>query len=498
MKLIAGPWSPDQPAFGNPGLVRAENVIPAANHYLPFPQATSLGISGLSGQAEGMTVATPPTATSPVLFAAFGGRIWRIPGSSSAPVDVSQDIDYGYSMAVGDRWRWLQYGSLQLAASINAEVQQFDLTNLAGTFADLSGAPKAQFIAGIRDFVMLGDVDEAPDGRVRQRLRWHGFNASSGLPDPTEWTISLETRSDFNDVPDLGEMTGLTGGQFGIALFKHGIARIDFGGDLLFSIPVVDSNIGCEVPGSVVQYGAETYFWSDEGIFKTAGGPAVPVGTERVNRWLQDNFDLSQSDQVWAQPDYSKGIIVWLFPGAGDMRRGLIYRPAVDQFSNIPTLEVQSLGPTVSFGLDLDDEYEWPDLDTDPRNLDDPRLWVGGFLRLGAQTVDNYDDAGDLASFDGQPMNALLQWSELEPQEGGRSAATHALAFHDGGTATITIRSRERVADSLVTKGPFKVQGDGWFRMRACGRFHQPRLELTGTWATARGLDLRFASLGWR
>jgi hypothetical protein len=505
-KLVCGPFLPDQPAFANPGLVRAENVIPAFDHYLPFPSAVTLGLEGLSGQAEGMTVAFP-TAGNPVLFTAFGGFLWRIPSLTLAPVNVSQNTIAGYSMNLGDRWRFVQYGNLQLATNYNDPVQVFDVSNVSGSFGDLTYGPRAKYITRIRDFVMLGYVNEDPDGEVPYRLRWHGINPATGLPDIEEWTISLETRSDFQDVSDLGEMMGLTGGRFGIALFRKGIARVDFGGQFLFEPHVIDDNIGCMVPGSVVRYGDETYFWGDEGIFKTNGGPAARVGTERVNRYLTRELDISRFDDVWAYPDYGRGIIIWTLPVvASSSSRLLIYRPALDRFS-IAEVDVDSLGPMTSFGLDLDDDDAFPDLDTDERDLDDPTLWVTGALSIGAQiensdAVYDYDeDSGDVVTFTGAPLPATLEWGEFEPGDGLRFVLNRGLAYHEGGEAQITIRSREKQsgdAANLTTFGPFSPQADGWFRFRVPSRFHRVRMTLSGNWSTVKGLDIRGVPLGQR
>lgn len=505
MKFAAAPWLPDQPDFGNPGMTLARNVIPGADHYLPFPAATTRGIEGMLGQAEGLTVGLAPTGT-PVQFSASGGVIYRIPGLTTPPIDVSRDAEYElpYNMLSNDRWRWVQYGNLQLAAQISEPLQGFDLSNLSGTFEDVLNAPKARYVARIRDFTMLGYVDEAPDGPVPYRLRWHGFNTATGLPDITEWTISLETRSDFQDVSDLGEMTGLTGGEFGIALFRRGIARIDFGGQFLFEPRVVDDNLGCEVPGSVAQYGAATYFWNEEGIFRTRGGPAEPVGHERVNRHLRRILDSGHLEGTWAFPDYGRGLIVWLVPIAGGVSL-LVYRPSVDRFTEVEA-SLDSLGPTMSFGLDLDDPDEFPDLETDPRNLDNPALWLGGLLRLGGQVEDasegdGYETGTDIASFDGQALAGELEWGELEPGDGQRFQVNRAQVYHTGGTAQVSIVSREAMAGagaSPVVNGPYSPQSDGIYRFKANGRYHKLRVQIDGGWQDVRGADARGAPLGMR
>lgn len=507
MKFPAVPWSPDQPALGSQFLTIAQNVIPGADHYRSFPSATAQGFDGMTGLAEGLTVGLRPTG-EPVQFAASGGSIYRIPGRTVPVVDVSRDAEYGasYTILPNDRWRWAQYGSSQLAAQISEPLQYFDMSNISGNFRDVPNAPKAKFIARIRDFTVLGDIEEAPDGRIPYRLRWHGFNTATGLPDITQWTIGLDTRSDFQDVSDLGEMTGLTGGEFGVSLFRRGIARVDFGGQFLFEPRVVDNNIGCEVAGSVVQYGATTYFWSDEGVYRTSGGPAELVGTERVNRYLRGILDLGRTEDVWAHPDYGRGLIVWVVPITGASRL-LVYRPALDRFSTLE-VDLDSIGPTISFGLDLDDVTEFPDLDTDPRNLDDPALWTGGLLKLGGQVetgvgVDDYgyETETDLVAFDGTPLPGMLEWGEMEPGDGQRFLLTRAQIYHEGGTAQVVIGSREKLAgdgSNVVYSTPFNQQSDGFYRFRREGRYHRLRILLNDEWQTLRGADVRGAALGMR
>ena len=101
----------------------------------------------------------------------------------------------------------MQFGEYVIAAGgTGEELQKWQLgTDTA--FANLAGSPpKADFIAVVRDFVWVGNIDEG-SGRVPFRVRWSGFNDIDG------WTTGTD-QSDFQDLPDSGAVTGLVGGEY--------------------------------------------------------------------------------------------------------------------------------------------------------------------------------------------------------------------------------------------------------------------------------------------
>ncbi|BCV05594.1 MAG: hypothetical protein CM15mV111_210 [uncultured marine virus] len=110
-------------------------------------------------------------------------------------------------------------------------------------FSDLSAdAPKAKYIAVVRDFVMTGFTNTTAAGTKPYRTQW------SALGDATSWAVSATTQADFQDIDDLGDITGLVGGEYATILLEKGIVRASYiGSPLIFQFDKVELNRGCKV-----------------------------------------------------------------------------------------------------------------------------------------------------------------------------------------------------------------------------------------------------------
>ena len=76
--------------------------------------------------------------------------------------------------------------------------------------------------------MFCANIDEG-SGRKPFRVRW------SGLNDETSWTTGTD-QSDFQDVfgGDIGQITGLVGGESATIFMENGIAVAYYVGSLLF------------------------------------------------------------------------------------------------------------------------------------------------------------------------------------------------------------------------------------------------------------------------
>ena len=69
-----------------------------------------------------------------------------------------------------------------------------------GDLASISpDAPKAKYLAQVRDFTVVGNTIDPIDGAQAYRIWWHGF--TNGLPNPRNW---LDGQSDFATINDIG------------------------------------------------------------------------------------------------------------------------------------------------------------------------------------------------------------------------------------------------------------------------------------------------------
>ena len=239
--ITLGEWLPDQADMMNPGVTVATNVLPAANGYrsmqgfVEYSNAASDTIRGI--------FAAKDAADNTKLFAGDATELY-LHASSDNDLDAVGKAA-GYDLTGGERWRFVQFGDDVIAAGgIGEEIQKFTL-GTDTVFSDLStDAPKADFIAVVRDFVWTGNIDEG-SGRKSYRVRWSGFNST------TSWTSGTD-QSDFQDLVDSGSVTGLVGGEYCTILMEKAIFRATYSGlPLVFQFDKVVQNRGCNFPNSV-------------------------------------------------------------------------------------------------------------------------------------------------------------------------------------------------------------------------------------------------------
>lgn len=490
MKLTLGEWLPDQATVNGPGLVLSTNALPAATHYRSWQAPLPIvGPQIFQYPYQGLFLGYRPN-----------GGIWMIVGSAAAltlqttPGGAAQFFGGPYSLTEFDRWRGVQHENALILTSYVDPIQVCDLGGVGG-FTVLGGSPpKARYIAIIKGFVVVAYTNDNVDGEVANRVRWHGY--VNGLPDITSWAVSASTQADFQDVSGIGQITGLTGGEFGTVLGTKGIVRMTFGGPALFDFAVVERGVGCEIPQSVVQYGQQTFFLGQDGFYAFNGSQAQPIGRERVDRWFAADYTHGLEHRMWAAVDTENGLVCWLYPGVGAVdgvpNRMLVYHVTLNRWSVIH-INAQWIGEVMSFGLDLDNEQQFPNLDTDDRNLDDPRLWAD-LPRFGCIMP-----TGHISAFIGPPLPATFQFNELELAEGRRAVVKSAIVEHDGGSATVQIGKRERLGpnNQIAWSNPHPRQADGWYRMREAAHYHTPRLDLID-WQKANAVELEATALGRR
>ena len=105
----------------------------------------------------------------------------------------------------------------------------------------------------------------------------------SDINDPTDWTAGAASQSDYQELPDGGDITGITGGEFGIVFLEKAIVRMSYiGSPLFFQFDTISRNVGCVEGGSIAQYGGVTYFLSDDGFYSCNGQQVVGIGSEKA------------------------------------------------------------------------------------------------------------------------------------------------------------------------------------------------------------------------
>jgi hypothetical protein len=480
-----GEWLPDQPDYQNAGVVTATNVVPAANGYTSLRDFVAYSTDA-TDTIKGIYAGKSDTGDVK-LFAGDSGRLYEFNSTDSGLDDISDTG--GYSLNDSERWRFVQFGNQVIAAGgIGEELQEFTL-GTSTDFAVLStDAPKADFICVVRDFVWTGNIDEG-SGRKPYRVYWSGFN------DTTSWTSGTD-QSDFQDIPDAGEIRGLVGGEYCTILMERAIVRATYSGlPLVFQFDKVETARGCSVSGSVCNVGHNVFYLSDDGFYMFNGQSSQPIGAEKVNRFFFDDADASHYDKMTATVDPEAQLAVWSYVSnsAQDESpdRLLIYNYALNRWS-IANVKADLVAPffTSAYTLEQLDQIA-SSLDDLPASMDSPLYKGGAYLFGGAR-------GKKIFTFTGDPLDGTIETGETGLATGNHTIVTRAYPYHRGGTVTVEVGTRNLHSDAVSFTTPTAPNDDGFAPFRKQGRYHRARFNISGNWEFAQGMDIEARKVGRR
>jgi len=479
-----GEWLPDQPDFQNVGATEAKNVMPSASGYTPIK-----ALEALSGAADNRIRGIFPakdTSSNIKLFAGDAGKLYLFDATDSGLDDVSKSG--GYSLQSEDYWRFVQFGNRVIAAGgINAPTQQF-VVGTDTAFSDLTGCPKAKFVANVRDFVMTAHIDESGT-TTPYRVRWSAIN------DATSWTIGTD-QADSQDIADAGEITGLVGGEYATILLERAIVRATYvGTPLIFQFDKVETTRGCQFPGSVANVGHTVFYLSNDGFYAFDGQQSTPIGAEKVNRWFFDEFDAQNSERLSCAVDPKNQVVMWSFVSnsatAVEPDKVLIYNYALQRWS-YGEFETEFLAPyfTAGYTVETLDNIS-SSIEDLPASLDSDLYKGGGYIFGGSKDK-------KLHSFTGSPIAATVETAEFALGQNRHAVVNRVIPLTQGGAVTVQVGTRNRQTDQQSFGTAASLNTQGFCPTRAQGRFHTVRCNLTGNWKFAQGVDIDGKVLGER
>jgi hypothetical protein len=200
-----GTWAPDLPEFGHEGMVKARNAYSGILGYEPI-RALSVITAALPATWKGGGAFKGPDGTTTLIAATNGGLY--ILTASAATLSTA-----GVYTA---NWYFYQFGNLVVCVNGGAPLK-YNLS--AGTSAALGGTPPtSSYGAIVKDFVFL-----AGNSSNQNRVYWSAINNAEG------WTVGTN-QCDVQDLPDGGAITGLAGGEFGLAFQDDAITIFEYVG----------------------------------------------------------------------------------------------------------------------------------------------------------------------------------------------------------------------------------------------------------------------------
>ena len=526
-------WLPDQPSILDT-VSEANNVIPLAIGYGPFKSAVNF--SGTASEELNNCFAAK-LDNDVFIFAGGATKLFKVDNTDLSLVDESKSGGYTGT----NRWQFLQFGNLALASNGSEKIQAFNV-NSSTAFADASSeAPIAKYITAVRDFVVAGNIGA---GTSPNKVQWSGIN------DATTWTTTATSQSDFQLLPDGGDITGIVGGEFGIVFLEKAIVRMSYiGSPLIFQFDTISRNVGCIEGNSIAQYAGTAYFLSDDGFYATNGQTLTGIGSEKVDRYFFNNANIGDIDSISAAVDPERNLVIWNYTNVSGSRSLLIYNfetqkwceadTDVDYLSTLATAgttldgldsaynvnagsfvvgksyTIRTVGTTnftligavantvgVLFtatgvgsgtGVAIDmaaSAAAARTVDTLVTTLDD-RLYKGGkFLFGGVRDT-------RIITFTGSPATATITTNDLE--YGYNSVLTLIRPSVDNGSADVSVASRRMLDGTLTYSTPISASSENRCPVRSSGRYHRVSITPTGAnWFSAIGIDLDYTEQGTR
>lgn len=481
-----GEWLPDQPDYMNAGVVTAENVVPVASGYAPINEFVAY-----SGSANGtlLNVFAAKDDTGNVkLFAGDSTKLYEFNSATSALDDIT-NTGGDYSLTSTERWKFVQFGNEVIAAGgIGENLQKFQV-GTDSNFSDLAAsAPKADFLTVVRDFVWTGNIDEG-SGRKPYRVKWSGFN------DTTSWTAGTD-QADFQDIPDAGAITGMVGGEYCTILMERAIVRATYSGPpLIFQFDKVETARGCQVAGSVCNIGHTIFYLSDDGFYAFDGQSSKPIGAEKINRFFFDDFDFSYKEKMTSTVDPQRQLAIWSYVSNNSLsttpNRLLIYNYALNRWS-LANVDADLVAPFFTAGYTLEglDNIN-TSVDALPASLDSALYKGGQFLFGGAK-------GAKIFAFTGDPIAATIETGETSMVKGKHAIVTRIYPYHEGGSVTLEVGTRNLHSNAATFTTAQSPNTNGFAPFRDQGRYHRFKMNISGTWSLAQGLDVDAREIGRR
>lgn len=475
MKLAWGPFLPDLPNHGSPGVTEAVNLYPGSAGYRPVGQWIEHG------------AALPSACRGAAAFVAPSGRSMVIAGTATSLYRQEKtgwlEIGTGYNLGPRSRWRFVQFGGIAIATNAIDPLVRINLETDA--VAVLGGTPpKFEAMAVVNNFV----VGTKANGTVN-RLAWSGENNA-------EWWTFAQRKSDFQNLPDGGEITGIIGGEVGLILQRNAVRRMAYvGGNVLFRFDKISANVGCASVHSVAQYG-ELAFWHSFTGFKMWDGAQIrSIGFEKVDDAFASLYGQINYDGMSTAIDGQKSTVCW-----STGHKMWLYNWALDRWSIIDySAQIITQRETRAPGLDEQDPLIGvPDDLVENPGLDpfDAGRFIGGDPAFYV-----FNSEAKLGTFSNDNMAASITGRQIELID-GRDVHIRRVRPMSDATAGITVRldTRQRLGD-VARRGDFTtLRPSGEMPVRARGRFVTAKISIAAgqDWTYLQGIDATVSAGGKR
>jgi hypothetical protein len=272
---IAGNLYPGFGSTGHPWRV----FTPAAGSVADGPMLGSHSHVWASGVGTGSY--TPDAQTK---FAGSKTALYSVDPATGAFTNISRGG--GYSAAGQPAgWRFASIGNDVWACNWYDVMQR--RTNNAGNFANgVLGSTVfvPRFMAPIREHLAVANMNQG--GRFQDEFAWSDADDATNFDPPTGPSTSLAGAKRLTSIP--GQITGLLGGQYGLAFKRRGIYYLEYTGTTqIFRPDVLSATVGTAYPSSIIRTRHGVFFLGSDGFYQITGlSEPVKISPPGVDQFL--------------------------------------------------------------------------------------------------------------------------------------------------------------------------------------------------------------------
>lgn len=247
---------------------------------LEVPSAARASVSWVDLEVPDTAAAYKGDVTT--LFAGTKSKLYIV--TPSAFTDLSGATTFGTGTKPAG-WRFASFGNNVIATNyVDDVVYRADNTgNFAAMITDPSPAPKARFVAVVRNQVILAGINLT--GHYPDEFWISGLDTQfrSFTPDPTSQAMSGRL------VSTPGAITGFVGGDYGVFFKRRAMHRLTWvGGQFVWRVDEISRSVGTPYPNSIVQTHDAVYFRAASGFWMYDGSSLQEIGNDALEDYFMD------------------------------------------------------------------------------------------------------------------------------------------------------------------------------------------------------------------
>ena len=481
-----------------PGIiVDIDLMVPTLTGLRALPSDSSTGLQTV-GSAVRSAAVLSNLSDEQTVYVGTADNLFKQSTTGFAEISSSTNA---YSLSGAARWVFAEFnlpGDDRALAAAHGQDIQFVTS---GDFADLTGAPKAAFVAVTEGFLMAANIQTSTVGSSSTVYsaapnRWY----CAGINTTNVWDADIATQATTGLLLDTpGGIRALHKlGSFFI-FYKERSMYIGryVGSPQVWRMTLIPGDgLGAPSHHSVVDIETAHLFPGYDDFYLFDGTRPNPIGTNRVSEFFFNDLNAEHKSQIVGHHDRRNSLVYWSYPSTdsadGSLDKFICYNYRSDKWGG-GTKSMQFIFEWTATGVTYDDlgalYSTYADLPTAPY---DTAFASTTTLKTAVFVTNNR-----LSALEGSPANDCMMRTWDFGIDGAPTLLTRVRPRFKKAplTGSQTHIYQDIEGGSEATNGPAATLSDGSFDFVFGGRWHAVRHNYTGD-VEVSGIDIQMQQDG--